>query len=97
MRTRFVVRFIATVLVMLVAQFGFSQDSTVADAGELPYPAAEREPYAYSNSSRNSLWLNPPSNLKTEITYNPETNEYEVSERVGAFETYPGYGMSLNE
>lgn len=95
MRTSFLVKIFIVFTLMLSSFCGYSQD----DAGESepPFPAAEREPYAYSRPSRNSMWLSPPSNLKTEITYNPETEEYEVTEKVGAYETYPGYGMSLNE
>ncbi len=97
LRTNFLVRFFAACTLVLAAQFAYSQESPAIEGAETPYPAAEREPYAYSRPARNGLWLNPPSNLKTEITYNPDTDEYEVSEKVGAFETYPGYGMSLNE
>jgi cell surface protein SprA len=66
---------------------------------ELPYPIQDIEPYAYGRrtGSGASMSLGAPPNLRTEIIYNPATNEYEVTEKVGAFETYPGYSMSLNE
>lgn len=65
---------------------------------DLPFPYEDKQGYPRENlESPTGLRLKPPTNLKTEIEYNPETREYDVYEKTGAFETSTPYSMSQNE
>ena len=69
-----------------------------SDSVKLPYKYKDKEDVPYENLKPTSgLRLAPPPSLKTEITYNPETGEYDVHEKVGAFENNTPYSLSQEE
>ncbi len=51
--------------------------------GPLPYPFKDNDGYPFSNSGRPSLFGKDPSNIKTETEYDPATNDYKLSEKIG--------------
>lgn len=58
------------------------------DSG-LQYPIRDRRGNYQDENLDNSLDLNDPSNIQREINYNPQTQEFEVSENVGGKENIP--------
>ncbi len=64
----------------------------------LKYPFEESEAYPFSSSEFISpLYLQPPSNIKTEIKYNPDDNTYEFHEKIGNFNYRNPTIMTLDE
>ncbi|MDD3876222.1 MAG: cell surface protein SprA [Bacteroidales bacterium] len=64
-------------------------DSTQQDSGSaLPYP--------FTNET-GGLYLNNPPNVTTNVEYNPETNEYTITEQVGDNPISPPQTMSFEE
>lgn len=59
-------------------------DSPACDTCELVYPFDDQsylDPLYFDNNG--NLKLNDPSNIKTTVTYNPDSNTYEVQQRIG--------------
>ncbi|MDT8431786.1 MAG: cell surface protein SprA [Bacteroidales bacterium] len=50
----------------------------------LPFPIEEGN-YPLSNSNSSPLYLDRPANVQTEIVYDPETDTYVISEKVGSW------------
>lgn len=80
---------------------GFSQNvssrDTTTPANSIRFPIKENN-HPFSNSGQTSpLILNPPSNIKQEIVYDPVTKRYEFSEKVGQLDYRPPSSMSQNE
>jgi len=64
----------------------------------LKYPFQESEAYPFSSSEFNSpLYLQSPSNITTEIEYNPENNSYEFKEKIGDIDYRNPTTMTLDE
>lgn len=67
------------------------------EAATMPFPAPADSPqvtlpYPFQPNQWGGLYLNPPSNIKSEFIYNPETGHYEYHEKIGNFYyTYPTY------
>lgn len=75
------------------------------DTCDLPYPMQDQsylDPMYYNNNG--PLKLNDPNNIKTSVTYNPDSNVYEVNQKLGnkldyrpptymTFEEYVYYDM----
>lgn len=72
--------------------------STSSDSVKLPYNYKSQQDLPYQNLEKPSgLRLGSSPSLKTEIEYNPETNEYDVHEKMGAFENNTPYSLSQQE
>ncbi len=71
---------------------------TDSDTTALPYPFKDRITDPYSAPVDNSpLYLNDPSNIKTDIQYDPDNNRYNINDNIGEmFYRNPSY-MSFNE
>lgn len=85
---------------------GFSSDAynqaltSVEDTPEteLPYPFQDRyaDPYSIP-SDRSPMYLNDPSNIKTDVQYDPENHRYNINENIGSmFYRNPSY-LSFDE
>lgn len=84
----------------------FQDDDIVSDSAtveenkepiDLPYPPSQPDSDPKSQfEPRSGIGLQP-SNLRTDVEYDPETGEYKMTEKVGAFETSTPYNMSSEE
>jgi len=73
-------------------------DSTASgDTINLIYPFRDNTSDATQQTQQSPLYFKEPSNIKTEVTYNPETNEYLLKKKVGRFDYRTPYKMSLDE
>jgi len=74
-------------------------DSLNADTtGVLMYPFEDRKEFDYSDGKGESgLFLKPPTNIKTEVVYDPVTGQYVVTEKVGDMTYRLPKAMSLEE
>ncbi len=64
----------------------------------LRFPIKKREPFLYpSEESTSPLFLRDPSNIESEITYDPETNSFIYQEKIGDRPIGPPAIMSLEE
>ncbi len=84
-----------------INKFLFPPDST--ETGDtvkhlnLPYPI-EQETFPYTgNESTNPLFLKPPSNIQSDVTYDPETGQYILEHKMGEHEYRPPTYMTLDE
>ena len=68
---------------LLFAQ-GSGSTNTGNDTLQMPYPFNDNQTDIISNSPQQSpLFLNTPSNIQTNVQYNPETHEYDITETFG--------------
>ena len=68
------------------------------DSTDLQYPFREDPNAAFSDAGEISpLYLNNPSNIQSEIVYDPETHSYVFSEKIGSFNYRPSKVMSFDE
>ncbi len=75
-----------------------SSGSGLNDSTSLKYPFKDDIRYPFSNSGISSpLVLGNPSNVKSAVTYDPATNQYVFSEKVGNFDFRPASSMSFDE
>ncbi len=73
-------------------------DSTDHDTIDLKYPFREDPTSPISDVGVTSpLYLRNPSNISSEIVYDPETNTYIFSEKVGRFNYRPGTYLTFDE
>ncbi|MGQ8337343.1 T9SS outer membrane translocon Sov/SprA [Sunxiuqinia sp. A32] len=80
---------------MLVQQ---SDTFDIDTTGVLPYPFKDEKAFEYPDSKDSSvLFLDKPSNVKTEIEYDPVTGEYIFYEKIGDFNYRLPKTMSLQE
>ncbi|TND09581.1 MAG: hypothetical protein FD123_1172 [Bacteroidetes bacterium] len=82
--------------------YGFQDDPPAADTGSgddtLPYPFDDQsglDPLFFDNNG--NLTLNDPSNIKTSITYNPDSNIYLIEQNVGGLQYRPPTYVTLDE
>ena len=73
------------------------QLDTPPAADSLPYPLQDSyDPTPTGND--NGLYLSDPSNVETQIEYNPETDEYDINQTIGEDINYrPPTYMSFDE
>lgn len=65
---------------LLHAQTGAAGDDTLT----LPYPFNDNVTDGFSNSGQQSpMFLNNPSNIESNIEYDPESHEYNITEQMG--------------
>ncbi|UCH13705.1 MAG: cell surface protein SprA, partial [Bacteroidales bacterium] len=68
------------------------------DTTELRYPFKDEHRYPFSHSGITSpLIMGNPANIDAEIVYDPETNQYIFSEKIGEFNIRPQSSMTLDE
>ncbi|PLX08098.1 MAG: cell surface protein SprA [Marinilabiliales bacterium] len=62
-------------------------DTTTTDTSgvDLVFPFSDLSGNPYLDQDQSPLFLNDPSNVKREIIYNPETNQYEFQSKIGEF------------
>lgn len=82
-------------------KFLFPPDSTeTGDSVQhinLPYPI-EQETFPYTgDESTNPLFLKPPSNIESDVIYDPETGQYILEHKIGDIEYRPPTYMTLDE
>lgn len=98
-----------SVLITLYA-FAGSPANTIADASMilapgdtdstvvLPYPMYdESQGMPQLNDYNGGLYLNPPSNIKTDVKYNTETNQFDIYQKMGDINYRPPIYMSQEE
>ncbi|MBN1250830.1 MAG: cell surface protein SprA [Bacteroidales bacterium] len=72
-------------------------DTIVSDTSKLRYPFNDYKD-SYSKQNQNSaLYLKNPSNIKTEVDYNPSTGEFLVTDKIGDYNYRSSDLMSFNE
>jgi len=96
--------FLRCLLVICLSSFpvaqAFSQAGTASpgDSIELPYPFTDELRYPFSNSGVTSpLYLNNPSNVVQTVVYDPVTNQYVFSEKIGKIDYRPPSSMTMKE
>lgn len=68
------------------------------DTTKLPYPFHDESNHQYFQPAEKSgLYLHAPTNLKTDIEYNPLTNEYEFKKKIGKIDYRLPYSMPLKD
>jgi len=71
---------------------------TPPDTGvQLKYPFKDTPIYYDSSYHNNSLFLQEPSNVKTDVQYDPETDQYIINQNVGKMNYRSPYYMSYDE
>jgi cell surface protein SprA len=94
-------KFLLPVLLFMLCTSVTAQNNRTATADTskaLKYPFTDEVRFPFSNSGIHSpLYLNNPSNIQQEIIYDPVTNRYVFSEKVGSFNYRPPSSMSLKE
>ena len=74
------------------------QDTSENDSIDLQYPFREDPNSPFSDvGSTSPLFLRNPSNIRSNIEYDPTTNTYVFSEKVGQLNYRPSTTMSLDE
>jgi len=78
-----------------------AQDSSATNESDpdLPYPIEKNEGNNAEDKLKdpNGIRLKPSASLKTDVEYDPETGEYRIVEKVGAFEVNTPYSMKKDE
>ncbi len=73
------------------------KDTIVEDTIKLPYPFKDdSNPYSQKTQS-SPLYLSNPSNINTEVEYDPSTGEYNITEKIGSFNYRNPSSMTLEE
>lgn len=76
------------------------QDSTVKDTSitDLKYSFDDEDDFLSGRQKAESpLFLNDPSNIESTVEYDPETNQYILSKKVGEMEYRPSIYMTMEE
>ncbi len=71
-------------------------DTINDDTIKLPYPFKDESDISIENEESSPLFLEP-SNIKTEIEYNPFTGEYEIKKKIGNLDYRSPSVMSMEE
>ncbi|MCB8995377.1 MAG: cell surface protein SprA [Bacteroidales bacterium] len=76
----------------------YLQENPPPDSSDLRYPFTQKNTYPYSNSRAGSpLYLNDPSNVKRAVEYDPVTNTYSFTEKIGNFNARTPRVMSAED
>ena len=75
--------------------FVFQSDFQKSDS--LKYQFNDEENYNYEVQEGSPLYLESPSNIKDTVEYDPETNEYIISKKIGDYDYRPSKRMTLEE
>ena len=63
----------------------------------LKFPFNDDEYYSTQGVAESPLYLDNPSNIKDTTTYDPKTNEYIISKKIGTFDYRPTQRMTISE
>lgn len=84
--------------IMLSGILGSINAQTADTSGGLRYPLESKYSYPFSTSGSTSpLLLPPPSNVEQKVVYDPKTNSYIFSEKIGRINYRPATSMSFEE
>lgn len=73
-------------------------DSTLSgDTIQLIYPFRDNTQDASQQNQQSPLYLKDPSNIQSEVEYDPETNDYILKKKMGNLDYRTPYNMSLDE
>ena len=75
----------------------FSAPDTIPDTTQLIYPFSDDGSLLFHPADTHGLYLKNPSNIRTEIDYDPETNQYIFQNKVGDFDYRNPTYMSFDE
>lgn len=75
--------FVALFFIYTGSQAQDDPDSSNKELLDLKYPIPQDGPMPEENKDPGGIYLNDPSNIETEIEYNPETGTYEVKRKIG--------------
>ena len=64
---------------------------------ELKYPMKDREGDHVTNPTKDPFYLSDPSNVKKDVTYDPESGKYLVTEKVGDIDIKPPLYLTYEE
>lgn len=74
----------------------FFQTITQSD-DSLKFQFKDQEKFDFDNPEQSPLYLENPSNIKDTVEYDPATNEYIISKKIGNYDYRPSKRMSLQE
>ncbi|MBI3134793.1 MAG: cell surface protein SprA [Bacteroidetes bacterium] len=87
-------KYILTILIIVIAG---SKLSAQTDTGGVTLPFPLYDYYDYTQKKNSPINLSDPSNLNTEIIYNPITGQYEIYQKIGSiYYRYPT-SMTMDE
>ncbi len=73
-------------------------DTSKDDTSHLPYPFSNEYDYPFNgNKDSNALYLHNPKNISDSIIYDPETNSYIFTNKVGDYDITPSNSMSFQD
>ncbi|HPB24368.1 MAG TPA: cell surface protein SprA [Bacteroidales bacterium] len=72
-------------------------DTNPPDTNPLPYPFGDNSGNPYDNDQNGGLYLNNPSNITPGVEYDPETNSYILTNKIGALDYRQSNYMSFDE
>ena len=79
------------------AKFLFFYQANFQQDDSLKYQFNDQENYSYDEPETSPLYLESPANIKDTVEYDPETNEYIISKKIGDFNYRPSKRMTLEE
>lgn len=83
---------------MLCGIFSRLEAQTADSTSKLRYPLESKYSFPFSTSENKSpLLLPPPSNVEQTVVYDPATNSYVFSEKIGEINVRPASSMSFEE
>ena len=85
--------------VLLPLDTAFTGTSEIDTSGVLVYPFEDRKEFEYSNENiqQSGLFLKKPSNIKTQVEYDPLSGQYILTEKIGNFNYRLPETLSLEE
>ena len=63
----------------------------------LKYQFKDQDTYNYDEPDKSPLYLESPANIKDTVEYDPTTNEYIISKKIGEHDYRPSKRMTLEE
>ena len=79
------------------AKFLFVPQQDIQQNDTLKFNFNDQETYSFDKPESSPLFLDSPSNIKDTVEYDPETNEYIISKKIGDNDYRPSNRMSLDE
>jgi len=71
--------------------------SIVQTSDSLKFQFNDQETYDTQNPEESPLYLDNPANIKDTVEYDPATNEYIISQKIGSYDYRPSSRMTLEE
>lgn len=94
-----IIKFLFILLILLGGNLLHAQDveEDEEDSSELPYPIKDKEYGSTGEEYRNPIQLKTPQNVIQTIDYNPESNTYTITEKIGDELYRPPIEMTFEE